>query len=58
MVALKVLFLPKMLFFCEKNADIGKIKRVLVPKGIFFETTHVCVAMYQISSLQHNPSEF
>ena len=39
-----------MLIFCkknadslQKNADISKIKRALVPQGIFFETTYVCV---------------
>ena len=32
----------------EKNADISKIKRALVLKGIFSETTYVCVLMCQI----------
>ena len=29
--------------FCIKNADISKIKRSLVLKGIFYETRNVCV---------------
>ena len=29
--------------FCIKNADISKIKRSLVLKGIFCETRNVCV---------------
>ena len=29
-------------FFAKKNADISKIKRALVLKGIFSETTYVC----------------
>ena len=32
-----------------KNADINKIKEVLVGKGILFETTYVCKLTYQIS---------
>ena len=31
-----------------KNADIRNIKRNLVLKGIFSETTYVCVLTYQI----------
>ena len=31
----------------QKNADIGKIKGVLVLKGIFSEPTYVCVLTYQ-----------
>ena len=38
----KVLFLPKNGDFFHKNADINKIKRALVLKGIFSETTYVC----------------
>ena len=34
------------MFFCRKDADIRKIKEVLVLKGIFSETTCVCVLMY------------
>ena len=34
----KVLFLPK-------NADISKIKRVLVLKGVFSETSCVCTCL-------------
>ena len=39
---MKVLFLPKNGGFLPKNADISKIKRALVLKGIFSETTCVC----------------
>ena len=35
----KVLFL---VIFCKKNADIRKVKRALVLKGKFSETTYVC----------------
>ena len=45
----KVLFFPKNAEFLQKNADISKVKRALVLKGIFSETTYVCVLMYQIS---------
>ena len=34
----------------KKNADISKIRRALELKGIFSETTHVCVPTYQNSS--------
>ena len=34
------------MFFCRKDADIRKIKEVLVLKGIFSETTCVFVLMY------------
>ena len=37
-------------WFFAKNADISKIKRVLVLKDILSETTYVCVLSYQISS--------
>ena len=40
-------------FFSKKNADISKIKEVLVLKGIFSETAYVCILTYQISSFQH-----
>ena len=46
----KVLFLPKIAEFLQKIAGISKIKGVLVLKGIFSETTYVCVLKYQISS--------
>ena len=40
-----------MLSFC-KNADISKIKKTLVLKGIFSETTYVCVrTKFQVSSV-------
>ena len=45
-----MLFLPKNARFCKENADISKIKGVLVLKGVFSETTHVCVLTHQISS--------
>ena len=48
MIWVKVLFFTKMLIFYKKNADISKIKVVLVSKGIFFETTYVFVVTYQI----------
>ena len=38
--------LIQMLFFCKKNADISKIKGVLVLKGMFSETTYVCVYLH------------
>ena len=47
--------------FAKKNAGISKIKRALVLKGIFSETTCVCslhVRTYQISCFQHNSNEF
>ena len=37
----------KRLFF-TKNADISKIKKALVLKGSFSETTYVCVLTCQI----------
>ena len=46
----KILFLPKSADFLQKNADISKIKRSLVLKGIFSETTYVFVLTYQIWS--------
>ena len=33
-----------------KNTDISKTEAVVVLKGIFSETTYVCVLTYQISS--------
>ena len=47
-----------MYFFCEKNADITKIKEVLVLEGIFSETTCVVVLTYQISSFWRNVNKF
>ena len=51
--------LAKKHWFFAKNADISKIKRALVLKGIFFETTYVCVcilsAEFEISSIILNP---
>ena len=43
----KVLFLPKKAEFLPENADISKIKRVLVLKGTFSETGYVCVSYGQ-----------
>ena len=57
-------FCQKIQFFFKKNVDIFnmltrcKIKRALVLKGIFSETTYVCVLTYQISSFQHNSKRF
>ena len=36
--------------FLQKNAGISKIKKALVPKGTFSETTYVYVLTHQISS--------
>ena len=36
--------------FFAKNADISKIKGILVLKGIFPETKYVCIDAYQMSS--------
>ena len=41
-------FGQKKLIFCKKNAEINRIKRVLVLKGIFSETTCGCVLKCQI----------
>ena len=47
----KVLFLRKKCwFFAKKNAEINKIKEVLVLKGTFSETTYKCVLTYQNSA--------
>ena len=42
------IFVKKMLVFCKKKSNISKIKGVLVLKGIFSETTYVCVITYRI----------
>ena len=34
--------------FLQKNAEVSKVKRALILKGMFSETAHVCVLMYQI----------
>ena len=47
LVCVKVLFLQKTAGFLHKNADISKVKRVLVIKNIFSETKCVCVLTYQ-----------
>ena len=36
-----------MVLYLPKNADIRKIKRLLVLKGILFKTTYVCVLSFQ-----------
>ena len=54
----KVLFFTKNADFLQKNAEINKIKGVLVLKGIFYETTYVFVLTYQIWSLEHNSKTF
>ena len=47
-----------MLIFCKKNADITKIKKLFVLKGLCPETTFVCVLSYQILSFKNNSNEF
>ena len=47
--SLTLLFWMKEIFL-PKNADISKTKKALVPKGVFPETTYVCVLTYQTSS--------
>ena len=46
-----------MLFFAQKHSDISKIGGVLVLKGIFSETTYVCLLIYQILSFYNNSDE-
>ena len=55
---MKVLFFQKNVDFLQKNADINKIKKALVLKDIFSETTYVCVLTYQISSPLRNFNKF
>ena len=43
LLLVKVLFLPKNAAFLQRNADISKIKRALVLKGIFSKTTYMCI---------------
>ena len=50
MLSVKVLFSAKKADFSQKSADITKIKRLLVLKGIFSETTYVYVLKYQVLS--------
>ena len=47
----KVLFLSRNVDFLQRNADISKIKRALLLKGILPEATYVCVHTCQIWSL-------
>ena len=45
--------------FCKKKeANISKIKRVSVLKGIFSEATYISVLMYRFLNFQHNSNEF
>ena len=44
------IFVKTAIFCKNKNTDINKIKKVQALKGIFSETTYLCVLMYQISS--------
>ena len=37
--------------FLQKNTNMSQIKKALVLKGIFSETTYVCILTFQISSL-------
>ena len=48
---MKVLFLLKNADFLQNNVAISKIKRALILKGIFSETTYVCVLTCQMGSL-------
>ena len=50
--------MPKNADFLQKKADISKIQRALVLKGMISETTFVWVVTYQISSCQRNSNEF
>ena len=47
-----------MLILLQKYADISKIKRVLLLKGVFIDTTYVFVFTYQMWSLENNSKEF
>ena len=51
-------FGQKPLIFCKKNADISKIMKTVVLKGVFSKTTYGCVLMCQISRFQHNSNQF
>ena len=50
LIWVKVLFLTKNADSLPKNADINKVKKVLILRHIFFKTKYVCVLTYQISS--------
>ena len=52
------IFAKKNADFWQKNAGISRIKRILALKGIFSETTYVCVLTYQISGFYHNSNKF
>ena len=45
----KAIIFAKKMQISWKNADISKIKELLVLKNLFHETTYVCVLTYQIS---------
>ena len=44
----KYYFSQKTLIFCKTNADISRIKKALLLKDIFSQTTYVCVLTCQI----------
>ena len=50
------IFDKKMLSFCKSNADISKIKGVVVLKGIFSETAYVCVQVLDKGTYNFTPS--
>ena len=50
------IFDKKMLSFCKNNADISKIKGVVVLKGIFSETAYVCVQVLDKGAYNFTPS--
>ena len=50
LIWVKVLFLTKNADSFPKNADINKVKKVVVLRHIFFKTTYVCIFTYQTSS--------
>ena len=53
-----LLWVKVMVIFLQKNANISKIKGILVLESILSKTTYVCVLTYQISSFWHNSNEF
>ena len=44
--------------FCKRKANINKINKVSVLKGMFSETTYVCLRTYQTSSFWPDFNEF
>ena len=60
MLWVKVLFWLKNPDVLQKNADINKIKKGLVLKGIYFETTYVYVYVLrwdQVNLLVYGPDQ-